>query len=92
MPRGEIIETDYVLIEFQQRLQKIAANEAGGPGNQPLPRVVGKFRAHPLIAHHSLHMRNPASPTAVRSNADLTSMKTPLLFKRDNSSRKGIAR
>ncbi len=37
MPGGEIIEADYVLVEFQQRLQKIATNEAGGPGNQPPP-------------------------------------------------------
>jgi hypothetical protein len=38
--RGEIVESDYVLVEFQKRLQKIAADKAGRPGNQPLPRGV----------------------------------------------------
>ena len=92
VPGGEIVETDYVLVEFQQSLQKIAANEAGGPGNQPLPGGVGEVRAQLLIARHSLHMRNPASLMAVRSNADFTSINTPFLFNRDKSSRRGIAR
>ena len=92
VPGGEIIETDHLLVEFQQRLQKIAANEAGGPGNQPPSRGLGKVRAHLLIAHHSRHMRNPASRTAVRSKTDLTSIKTPPFFSRDKSSRRDMVR
>src|SRR3984957_13702532 len=87
---GEIVETDYVLVEAQKRLQKITANEAGSSGNQPLLRGLDQVCAQLLIACHSLHILNPASRMAVRSNADLTSIKTPPFFNRAKSSRRGI--
>ena len=40
---GEIVRTDYLLVELQQSLQKIAADEAGGPCYQPLSRGVDKI-------------------------------------------------
>lgn len=92
VPGGKIIETHHVLIKLQKSLSEIAANEAGGPGNQPHPRGVDKVRAYLLIARHSRHMRNPASLMAFRSNADLTSIKTPFFFNRPKSSGSGIAR
>src|ERR1700678_4148462 len=92
MPGGEIIKTDYVLVEFQQSLQKIAADEAGGPGDQPAPWGLRQVRAQLLIVRHRRHMRNPAWPMAVRSNADFTSINTPFAFNRDKSARRGIVR
>jgi len=88
----EIIKTDDVLVEFQQSLRKISADQTGGPGNEPLPGGIRKLPADLLIARQSLHMRKPASRMAVRSNTDLTSINTPCLFNRDKSSRNGIVR
>ena len=87
---GEIVETDYVLVEFKKGLEQIAANEAGSTGYQPLPRGVDEVPSQLLIARHSLHIRNPASQMAVRSNADFTSINTPFFFNRDRSARSGI--
>src|ERR1700722_7712841 len=89
---AEIVETDYVLVESQKRLQKITANEAGSSGNQPLLRGLDQVCAQLLIACHSLHIRNPASWIAVRSNADFTSINTPFFFNREQSSRRGMVK
>ena len=50
MAGGEIIETDDALVELEQRLQKIGADEAGDAGDQPGPRALAQLGARFFIA------------------------------------------
>ena len=62
---GQVVESDHALIELQQGLCQIAANEAGDTRNEPDFRLGGELLFQRVErGHHSLQSAKPAAFTA----------------------------
>ena len=81
MPGGEIVEADDLLIEREQRLDEVRADETGGARHQPAPRRGPQLPAQRLVAarHQRLQQVRSGRDAAIssRGTAPLTSTRTP---------------
>jgi len=74
-----VVEADDRLVELQQRLEKVGADEAGDTRDQPATRTLPKQLLNFLMpgTRHNRQTVSPARCNAVMSNWLLTSMKQP---------------
>ena len=93
MAGGEVVQPDDALVEQEQGLDQVAADEAGGAGDEPGFRLGAKLRLQRVErGHYSLQSAKPAASTAAGSYADLTSVNAPPLLSRAVSSANGFSR
>lgn len=63
---GEVVQADHALVEPEQRLKQVAADEAGHPANKPGGRLLGEADLEVLIGRHvCFHSRHRVAPAAM---------------------------
>lgn len=55
MPGREVVESDHVLVEFEQRFQQVRSDEARDTGHQPGLRCGPQCGPERVVCHQSRH-------------------------------------